>query len=578
MGDDVIISVPRYELEEPFGNRWGLTAHYGLRIPLSTTVSEGGVGHSLGAQLEIAEDFEDRYTLALEIPFGTTEQKIFPTTDSEGTTAQHDHWAVMVGLGSVSRSFPKFGDGGQFRFALNSSTTPLIGGGKSTISREDAVVDGENIEFDDSSENTFDVGTNYYLGAEIRPWDRGPALNIGPALYYGLQYAGEGSEFNRVKLELMLMASIGYGDASIISRDEREGRLGPLGITQGAYSVLHSFLQRHMYDKTVGQPMEALDDYGLLGDDGATDRGSMYDVPLLSAGSAFLAGSSPVMSPALRSGEGWYWGFGALGAAGGVYFLAAGSDGAKASGLGDLLGTARLLGYAFAGINSPEERLAMLPEESERRQMWINVASYGLNTAVMLIGAGADSDIAMGGGSGANMGVAMTPNPVEDTTVERTDVGYIFYTGCWTDDVDGNRAGMLVHKSWHDFPSESFQLFSSAIMVSPMLTFGNIGNMPSQDEQFDSEMLTSDVGASLGLEWKTTFTRLSAGLDTRGVFGDEDSKVGVGGIAGFDLTIPFNGEEDGSGLAVGVRASAHRLFPEGWQAEIAPWGGLSLHF
>jgi len=219
----------------------------------------------------------------------------------------------------------------------------------------------------------------------------------------------------------------------------------------------------------------------------------------------------------------------------------------------------------------------MLPENVEARQMYVNLASYAANTAVMLIGAAADSEIAMSGGAGANMGVSMTPDPVEGTTVERTDFGYVPYSAYWGER-NGNRAGIIVHKSWHNVPSESFQLFSSAMLLSPMLTFGNIGNMPAQDKQFTSEMLPSSVNASLGLEWKTTFTRLALGVDTCGVSGNEDSAAGVGATAGFDFLIPFNGEEDGSGIGLGVRASAHKLFPKGWDAEVAPWFGLTLHY
>ena len=579
MSEPVIISAPSSPPEQSLSERWGLAAHYGLRFPITTSVSEGGLGHTLGLELTIAEAFEDRYTLAIEIPFGTTEQKILPSTDLEGNTAQHSHWAVMFGLGRFERSYPRFADDGDFVAALAVGTTPLMGVGGSTISRGDVTVDGETYKFDDASGRTFDIGTNYFFGGELRPFGgRGPVLTLGPALYYGLQYGGEGSEFNRVKLELMLMASVGYGDGTSISREESEGEIGAMGIVQGLYAMGHGFAQRMLYDKAINKPMEALDDYGLLGTgDDAQNRGSMWDVPLLSAGAAFLAGTSTPLTPALRAGEGWFWGFGALNTGSGIYFLAAGSDAAKGSGLADLMGSTRLISYALAGINTPSERLAMLPEDVEARQMYINLASYAANTAIMLIGAAANSDIAMSGGAGANMGVAMTPDPVEGTTVERTDIGYIPYTAYWGERA-GNRAGIIVHKSWHDLPSENIQLFSSAALLSPMLILGNIGNMPAQDKQFSSEMLPSSVNASLGLEWKTTFTRLALGLDTCGVSGSEDSAAGVGGIAGFDITIPFNGEEDGSGIGLGVRASAHKLFPKGSDAEIAPWFGLTLHY
>lgn len=575
MSDELLIPAGP-TTDEPFSNRWGLSAGCGLRVPISTSISEGGIGGICGLSLDIAENFDEVYSLKLDVPFGTTDQKIFPTTDSAGTKADHHHWAFRAGFGKAERLVTYFGDEGDFRLSLNMATAPMIGVGQSTISRDDYELDGEVFSFDDASSKTFDIGTNYALMAEIRPGGRFPALQIGPALHYGLQYAGEGSEFNRVKLEFMLMASIGYGDASTIGGADSDMELGAMGITQGIYALGHGLLQRYLFTKSISQPMEALDDYGLLDDTGAEDRGSMADVPLLSAAASVMGGHS--LTPPLRAGKGWFWGFAAMQALGGGLFLAVDSTDAKAGGLGDLLGVGRLVSYAIADIEAPDDRLEKEDAEVEKREVFINLAWYAANAAVFLIGAGAKSDVAIVGGTSANNSLAMTPNPTGRNTVERTDVGYVPITAFWGER-NGSRAGMIIHKGWHDFPTEKFQLYSSVLFLSPMMTFGNIGRAASQDENYADVMLPTDVGAGLGFEWKTTWTRLSFGIETRGIFGGEkDARAALGGMAGFDLTFPFNGEEDGSGLALGVRATAHKVFPKGAQYEIAPWLGATLHF
>ncbi len=575
MSDNVLIPAAPSE-GESFANRWNLSLGCGPRFSVSTSISEGGVGGVCGLSFGIAENFDEVYPFAIDVPFGTTEQKIFPTTDAAGTKADHQHWAFRVGLGKTTRNATYFGDEGDFRLSLNISAVPMIGVGSSTISRDDYELDGETFSFEDASSKTFDIGTNYSLMAEIRPAGRFPALQIGPAFHYGLQYAGEGSEFNRVKLEFMILASVGYGDASTVGGADADVELGAMGIAQGIYALGHGYLQRYLFDKSISRPMAALDEYGLTDPEGAEDRGSMADVPFLSAAASIMGG--PSLTPPLRAGKGWYWAFAGAHALGGGLFLAADSDDAKAGGVGDLLGTARLLAFAMADIETPGDRLEKDDSEVEKREVIIDLASYAANSLVFLIGAGTGSEIATVGGISANNSVALSPDPTDRGMVERTDVGWVPYSAYWGER-NGNRAGIIVHKGWHDFPAEKFQLYSELIFLSPLMTPGNIGRAASQDENYSDVMLPSDVGAGLGFEWKTTWTRLMFGIETRGIFGGEDdANSALGGVVGFDLTIPFNGEEDGSGLALGGRFTAHKTFPKGYALELMPWVGATFHY
>ncbi len=578
MGDEILIPQTQTQ-SEPFSNKWGLGAHCGLRVPISTSISEGGLGGVCDASFEIAENFNEKYVLQVEVPFGVTTQKIFPTTDSEGTTADHSHWAIKGGFGRLVRGPVYFGDEGDYRVGLIIGSVPMIGRGSSTISQPDRQLDGETYSFEDTSSGTWDIGTNYLLMGEFRPWGRGPVLTLGPQFRYGLQYDEDGSDFNRIKLEMGIVAGMGYGDESTQS-GEADVEVGALGIAQGMYAMGHGFIQRYMFDKTITQPMEILDEYGLLDNEGASDRGSMADVPFLQGASALMSGSDSSTAAQLRGGSLWFWLFAAARTGGNAIFLASGGDGSKIGGLSGLLGSARLLAYPIADIEEPDERIELPDEDVEQREMIIDLAAYGANTAVMLIGAAAGSDVAMMGGSQANNGVSLSPAPTGRKTVERTDYAYIPYSFYSGSEGEGNRAGIIIHNSWHDLPLDDFQLYSSVLFLSPMMTFGNIGTTTSQDEPYTDIMLPTDVGAALGLEWKTTWTRLSFGAETKGIFGSaDDAKVAMGGQAGFDVIIPFNGEEDGSGIVLGARGSAGVELPSGSEkVEFMPSAGASLGF
>ena len=558
---------------ESLSQRWGLSVHYNPRLDLATFLSEGGSGHSLGLTFDVAENFQERYPFALEFSFGHTEGKLFPS-EAEGTRTNSSHWGIQGGFGRSTRSYSYFSNSGNMAAALNVTTTPLIGIGFTTISPSDRELEGEVFDFDQKSERTWDLGTAFTVLGEFRPWGRGPTLGIGPSFYFGTRYAGEGSEFNRLSLELMLMLQVGYGDASVRGSE----RIGAMGIAQGLFTMFHGWLARDHMNKILSGPNEALSNYGPLVGGDSGDRGSMANVPVLEASAAVASGLGNPLDVPLRTNTGWYWGFLALRTLGGAIFLISDGDAGKSGGLADgLLGSARLAGFAIAGMESPDKRAQLSDETMERREIYINLAAFGLNTLAALLGAAAESDPLMQGGAGANIQVGLSPDPLDGTMVERTDIGYV-PTTLLSGDKSGSRAGVLIHKSWRDFPSKDFQLFSSVLFLSPAFRLDNVANHPTQSEPYEGVELNTDVDAALGLEWKTGWTRLSFGLDTKVVYGGgEKAKVGIGVMGGFDLTIPI-GEEDGPGISLGARVMAHKLFPEGTQVEVVPHIGATLVF
>lgn len=557
---------------DPLSQRWGLLAGYDFRLGIETPFTEPGTVHAFSVQLDIAEGFGDRYTLRLELPFGESTGKRLPSAP-EGATTENSHRSVRAGFGRVRRFSPYF-SGGDLVAAPSFATTPTIGKGKTTSTAPTRELDGESYSFGTEEQETWDVGTSYAFALEARPWGRAPAILIGPAFYYGVKYAEDGSIYNRVDLEFIpVRIQVGNLDAT----DDASDELGPMGIAQGFYALLHGLGQRYLVNRTLADQKERLANYNIKVGEGG-DRGSLENLPALEAGAALMGGMGNPQAAALKSGRVGFWVFAAAQAAGGAIFLYK-VDGTanNTAGAADLLGSARLLGFPIAGIETPDKR-RMPADEVERREAYINLAGYALNTAVMLFGANQESGVAMMSGANANVQVALTPDPIEGDLVENTSVTYAPKTFL-SSDKDGNRGGIIVHRSWHDIPSKDVQLFSSVAILSPALTPGNSIEHLSQDEPYEDAHLNSDVDAALGIEWKGTWHRLYGGIDTKAIFGGGDAaKVGIGGVAGFDVLVPFNGKEDGIGLVAGVRVMAHRIFPEGTQLEVVPHVGIGGSF
>lgn len=549
--------------EEPFSQRWGLVPHYSLRVPIQTSISESGLGHSFGLTLHIAESFNDRYTLAVEFPFATTDTKLFPTTNAEGTTAEHSHWGGQLGMGRVTRSLPYFGDLGAFKFALNVGVTPMIGFGKSTITAPDRTLEGETFSFGSRSATTWDLGTSYTFTGEWRPaGGRGPAINIGPGAYYGVQYDKPGSEFNRVRLDFMLMASIGYLDGSTRTSADADAEVGAMAIVQDIFSFGQGMGQAALLDRAVSKPMEALGDYGLTGGGETGTPSSMDDVPFLKGGAVFAGSFGNPMYVPLHAGTGWFYGLTAMRAVGGTVLVATSSTEGGAGGVANLWTVGRMLSYAIAGIEEPSKRAAKAPEDVEHKEAYIDLAFFAASAALMMV---PNDTVKLGSGS-ANFNIGMTPGALGSGTIERTDVGYIPYAPTWSGKRSGGRGGFFVNKDFHDFPSANWQLFSSVAFLAPMLNPGS-----DRDLTLDTSLM-----ATLGIAWKTPWTRLSVGPTTSLDYGTGGTRTGIGASAGFDVTIPFNGQEDGSGLGFGIRGNALKYSSEGAQYNIMPWAGVSL--
>lgn len=563
MGD---ILIPKRTKEEPFSERWGLRAAYSFGYDLPTFISPGGMSHNASLDLDLAEDFKHIFPLSLNFSSQSLESKIF-----DGTTTSASRMSGQVGFGRLGRSLPSWNGSGDLTAALLSGSIPMIGGGQSTASSSDRTLDGDTFSSGSSGSRTFDIGSRYMALGEIRPWGRGPALYLGPELMYGVQYAGENSVFNRLNIELRIVAGMGYGDASTRDRGNLDVELGGLGKTQGFYQWLHTALQRYAMAKVLSDPA------GELGGGGTPqgNSGAFVNKPMLEAVSPFAGALSSPLTPALKSGSSWFFAFAAAQAAVAGSSFAYGSRSASVGGVTDFLGIARLMTYPIAGISTPSERLVLGSKIVDRRETYINLGSFALNTGLMLAGALVGSDTMARAGENANIQIAGQPEATQrGSLVDRTDVTISPYT-IVRGERSGNRGAVNIHKGWRNSI-----MFSSLSLISPQLTPGNMGNHITQDGPYSSDSaLPTDIDAALGVEWRTTWTRMLLGLDTKAIYGGGDNlKAGIGMVAGFDLIIPFNGRSDGSGLTIGTRALVHKLFPQGYQVEFMPTIGATIYF
>ncbi|MFH0799172.1 MAG: hypothetical protein V2A66_03205 [Pseudomonadota bacterium] len=539
---------------EPFSERWGLTGSYTLKFPIATAISEGGLGHCFGLGLKVAENFDSATTFEAGACFGNTEMKLLPSADAPGTTAQGSYWTIHAGFGKERRMSSLYGENGRLSADLMWGVTPSIGGGSLSVSQPG---------FDGKSSGVVEVNTNYKLTGEIRPSGRF-VIRIGPEFNQGVLFAGEGSEFNRMLLSLMIVAGLGWSDASARSGRAADRELGGLEIFQGMYATIHRFISGYISNSALADQQEALKKYGLLTDGG--DRGASGSLPILQGASALLGGMDTTLSTSLHAGTGWFLGMTGLRGAGGVGLMLSGGDAGKASGTTDILTLVRPIGLLIGGVESPSKRHLLPREVVDRREMYVNLVSYLVNSGLMLIGAAAGSGVLMDGANGANIQIATTPDPLDRNMAPRTDVAFIPYSaryGLSGNTKSGGLSGVIIHKDWAEL-APNFRLFSSVSFLTPLYT----------DKQQNTE-----VDSALGIEWKTTYTRLSLGLDTKMIFGGGDeAKAGIGGVLGFDIVIPINGGENGSGLVLGARGMCHKLFSDGSQCQVGPHAGASFHF
>lgn len=581
--------IPTSSTEKPalsFGARWGLKLRYGLDVPIPTAISEPGLGHNLGLHLEIAEG--DLLTLGADVGWAKTDGKLLPFASGPGATYDHIHWSGQFGFGRWSRTpFWREDENHSARGSLSAwgsfsrGAIPSIGVGSSSFSRSPVTLGGESFSFGSTSQTTFDVNTTYALALGFRLGRRFPEISIGPAFALGAQYAGEGSEFNRLKLSFMLLLSLGSSDilekknagAQKSGAVPEDMEMGALGIAQGLFALAQSWLQRLMINATLARPQQIVQDYGLLAPDPG-NRGAMANVPFFEAASNVGAAIGGSLTPALHAGNGWYWGFLGARTLGEILFLLPDNDAARVSAGANLLGSGRLLLYPIFGIHAPARRASLPSLQIERREMVIDLIGMGLHTILFAGGAIAGSANTMQTAALADAQVAADPNPSGRKTIERSD--YTYGIDFLFGRTSGIRGSIGIHKDWHDFPLPNFQLFSALGLSSPSIWLGNIGNHVSQSGPYRDGELSSDVDAKFGLAWKTSHTRLAFGTASRAIFGDPEVKAAFGGNASFDVLIPFSGREDGHGITLGAKCLFLKLFPEGFQGDCSLNLGVTL--
>lgn len=573
MGD---ILIPKSAGNEDVWDRLGGRARYCYDFPVVTAVSPGGGGHCGGLELDIADDFKNRFPLSLELSFLDTESKLFNSTFADGTTSAGSRMGGQIGFGHLTRRGSLFNDSGDYTARFSTGAIPMIGFGPSSVSPSDRSLGGDTFSFGETGERAFNVSTRYVALGEWRPSGRGPAFYIGPELVFGTQYAGEYSPFNRLNLDLRLTVGLGFSDASVRGNNGGDRELGDVAISQALYAAVHNALMRYTMAKTLSDPQGEIGS----GSSGG-ERGPFVNVPPLLAASATMSALSSPLTPALHGGEDWFWVFAGANALVGATSFAYDSPSASAAGTADMLNLARLMAYPAAGISSPSSRRRHASSVDER-EAYINLAASLLNSVVTVVGAEGGSSAAAHGGVSANLSIAGSPDPTGGKLVERTDYSLIPCSAV-SGSQNGNRAGFRVHKSWRDLPSRDIQLFSAVTLLSPQFLGGNVGNhLSGQNNQYSSDsQLNTDLDAVIGLEWKTPFTRLSLGLGNKAIYGGpETAKAGIGVATGFDVIIPFNrhkGRDDGSGVTFGVRGTAHAILPDGGsQTEVYPHVGVTI--
>ncbi|HPM42192.1 MAG TPA: hypothetical protein PLY45_07130, partial [bacterium] len=81
----------KVETEEPYLQRFRLDGWYGLYLPISTTVSEKGLGHAAGLELGFAESFFDSFSFGVEFDSVETEGRLLPQAGDDGGTFDRSH-------------------------------------------------------------------------------------------------------------------------------------------------------------------------------------------------------------------------------------------------------------------------------------------------------------------------------------------------------------------------------------------------------------------------------------------------------------------------------------------------------
>ena len=570
-----------------FVNQLGFLGHYALRCPVSTTFSESGSGHEVGLSVTVNPTLKDRYVFKLSFPWGETQGNITTYTEGPGTYTVNSRWSGMVGMGHHRRIAPFYKANGNIWGSVFSLTLPALGVGTVTSGLPDRDVDGEEFTFDDNSVHTFDLSTQYAFGIEflVNRFN----IMLAPTLNYGVYFHESGSEWNRMHLEFMITAALGYGDKSTLNLRPRTEASG-YEIAYHTYAKLNGIIQSILMMKTLNEMYDRLGDFDF--DFGGEDPGSTEDLRILQGASAFMGGMGQASSMEYFLSIGnWNVLPMVLEALGGVLVMATGGgESGFGSGTGSLLNAFGMSIYMMWGIDTPAERLELREKGKYVYPKLLGTAliRYGINTlaflaGILLVNNNEDSDFGnalLSGGGQANFGVAFGTAPHDSEAVDRTTYSYIpatFYNSDGSNGSDsGSRSGILIQHSWHKWP-----VFTEARFLSHGLRLDNLFKRMGVEpgEPYGDDYLPSEVAATLGAHYEHTYFRIGGGLDTAILFGSRGGSTAALGLSlGADVLIPFNGRRNGTGLTFGVRGSVHKYIPDGWAWELTPHLGLTAHF
>jgi len=491
MGDRLIPKSDELKLDIPWQQRFGLGASAVMGWQWDTAISDGdGMMYGFNVDLEYAETFRDIYKFYLQMIWGSSDGKILPTG---GPTVPTTRRSTLFGGGKDRILYTGFNDAGKHPFSLYTNSQYLMGWGKTV--RENAYSSEE------SSTSTFDVASALYIGTRFN-LGRQLQLNIAPGFLYGVQYAGKDSEHNRLRLAFMLNAEFGWGASNIISGDNPDTEVGAAGNAMEIYRMFHAIMLRYAMNATLADQQQAIGDYGI--DSSGSGKGPLSIVPTFMAGSTLIGGFGDSISVPLRSEL--FWAFVAANAVDGVVFTAMEGDAGRIGGISNILKSARMgIGYPIFDIESVEKRRALPDAEKEKREEYVNLGSYLLNTTVQGIGQAAGSDVVATAGANANIPVAFKPNQVTDMLESR------LYIPSWA--VLSNRFGFTFHNSWKHLPLASGVNFLYA----------------GSDENID-------INSFLALQWDSRYHYLFAGLNNNTTFGEgAGSSVGFTGGVGVKI-------------------------------------------
>lgn len=488
MGDRLTGPDLKQDHSAPTWQRMSLNVSGIAGYQFDTVLSDGSGGiYGFGLDLGYAETASDKYMLLLQMLWGTTEGSFLP---EGGPAVPQSHRSILFGTGHESTRYTYYDRFAKPRLAIATLSQRVFGYGTSHI--------GNPYEDGGASSATFDISNSTYLLGKVRlggqAW-----LDIGPGFTYGVQYAGEGSDFNRLQLALMFQARIGWNGESNVSGEYKDTYLGAGADVQEFFNILHGFGFRYCLNSTLTHPQDAIGDYGFDSSGG----GPLEMVPSFMFATSLLGGLTGSMEVPLRSKA--YWVYFATYLAGGITFSIFEGKAGRTGGVGDFLKAGRLASYAIAGISSPGDRGGMPEREKEMREEYVNIGNYLLSSAVLAVGQGLDIDILSGAATGSSLNLVTIPDQITDM-VEQT-----YYIPGYA--AVSNRAAFTIHNSWKHIP-----------MFSGMTAVWGGTDKPI------------DINSYMGFEWDGPYHHLFGGLNHNMSFGEGGgSTIGFVGGAGVKI-------------------------------------------